>query len=316
DNFFDLGGNSLHGSQLAARIREHLRVELDLRHLFTNPVLADLATRLDESEVAPAQKPIVPVARGGALPCTPQQEGLWLLQSMDPSSSTYHIAFALALRGPLDVPALERALLALIVRHEALRTRFVEDDGLPRQVIDPPPPAVSLPVESVKAEEAASWVTGWTTRPFDLAAGSLFRAALGELGPQEYALVLAVHHIVADGWSAKILAEELGALYATERGVRGMDLPAMYLQPVDHAVWQRGWLDGAEMDRQMGYWREALADLPALDFPADRPRPADPTGAGAAADRQVPAGTAAAARGYARTHQVSFLAVLQAALLT
>ncbi|MEO3808388.1 amino acid adenylation domain-containing protein [Sphaerisporangium sp. B11E5] len=316
DNFFELGGNSLHGSQLAARVREQLRIELDLRHLFSHPVLADLAARLDESEIAPAQTPIVPVARDGALPCTPQQEGLWLLQSMDPSSSMYHIAFALALRGALDVPALERALLALVVRHEALRTRFAEEDGLPRQVIDPPPATFSLPADPVEAGQVESWVTEWTTRPFDLAAGSLFRAALARLGPDEHVLVLVVHHIVADGWSAKILADELGALYATERGIRGAELPAMSLQPVDHAVWQRGWLDGAEMDRQMAYWREALAGLPTLDFPADRPRPADPTGAGAAADHQVPASTAAAARAYARTHQVSFLAVLQAALLT
>nr|WP_281390541.1 amino acid adenylation domain-containing protein [Sphaerisporangium rubeum] len=316
DNFFELGGNSLHGSQLAARVREHLLIELDLRHLFANPVLADLATRLEESEAAPALKPIVPVPRDGALPCTPQQEGLWLLQSMDPSSSMYHIAFALALRGPLDIPALQRALRGLVVRHEALRTRFTEEDGLPRQVVDPPPAVFPLPVVPMKADEVESWAFEWTRRPFDLAAGSLFRAALAHVGPDHHAIALVVHHIIADGWSAKILADELGALYAAERGVAGVSLPEMTLQPADHAVWQRGWLDGAEMDRQLGYWREALADVPTLDFPADRPRSADPTGQGTAADRQVPAGTAAAARTYARTHRVSFLAVVQAALLT
>ncbi|MGC5016855.1 amino acid adenylation domain-containing protein, partial [Streptosporangium sp. DT93] len=120
DNFFTLGGNSLHATQLAARIREHLNINFDLRDLFTNPALAQLAARLDASEVAPAQKPVVPVTREGALPCTPQQEGLWFLQRMDPSSSVYHIPFALRLRGVLDVAVLERALLTLVERHEAL----------------------------------------------------------------------------------------------------------------------------------------------------------------------------------------------------
>ncbi|MGC5016856.1 amino acid adenylation domain-containing protein, partial [Streptosporangium sp. DT93] len=312
DNFFTLGGNSLHATQLAARIREHLNINFDLRHLFTNPALAQLAARLDAAEVAPAQKPVVPVTREGALPCTPQQEGLWFLQRMDPSSSVYHIPFALRLRGALDVAVLERALLTLVERHEALRTRFVEVDGLPRQVIDPPPSTFSLPAGNVEAERVDSWVTERLTRPFDLTAGSLFRAALARIAPDHHVLMLVVHHVVADGWSGKILAEELAALYS------GGDasLPEVYLQPADHAVWQRRWLDGDEMERQLAYWREALADLPTLDFPSDRPRPAQPTGAGAVAGRRLPDATAAAARAYARTHQVSFLAVLQAALLT
>ncbi|MFC6087550.1 amino acid adenylation domain-containing protein [Sphaerisporangium aureirubrum] len=315
DNFFDLGGTSLHGTQLAARVREHLCVELDLHQLFTEPALADLAARLDESEAAPAQKPIVPVARDGTLPCTPQQEGLWLLQRLGPTSM-YHLSFALTLRGGLDVPALERALLTLVARHEALRTRFVEEKGLPRQVVDPPPAAVALPVEPVQAEGVESWVSEWMTRPFDLAAGSLFRAAVARLGPDEHVLVLVVHHIVADGWSLRMLADELSLAYAAERGMRGTALPEVYLQPGDHAVWQRDRLDGGEMERRLAYWREALAGLPTLDLPADRPRPAQPTGAGAAVNRRVPGDTAAAARAYARTHQVSFLAVSHAALLT
>ncbi|MEO3808387.1 amino acid adenylation domain-containing protein [Sphaerisporangium sp. B11E5] len=315
DNFFDLGGTSLHGTQLAARVREDLGIELDLHHLFTEPALADLAALLDASEAAPAQTPIVPVARDGALPCTPQQEGLWLLQRLGPSSM-YHLSFALALRGALDVPALERALLALVVRHEALRTRFAEEKGLPRQVVDPPPAAISLPVERVEAGGVESWVSDCMTRPFDLAAGSLFRAALARLGPDEHVLVLVVHHIVADGWSLRMLADELSLAYAAERGAGAAELPEVSLQPGDHAVWQRDRLDDAEMDRRLAYWREALAGLPTLDFPADRPRPAQPTGAGAALNRRVPDDTAAAARAYARTHQVSFLAVSQAALLT
>ncbi|MEO3808389.1 amino acid adenylation domain-containing protein [Sphaerisporangium sp. B11E5] len=312
DDFFDLGGNSLHGTQLIARIRGGLGIELEPRHLFTSRVLEQLAARLDESGITRAARTIAPVAGHGPLPCTHQQEGLWFMHRLDPSSPTYHIPYALGLRGALDVASLERALLALVGRHEGLRTRFVEERGLPRQVVDPPPPAFSLPVTEMAADDVARWATEHICRPFDLAAGPPFRTALARLAPDHHVLVLVVHHIVADGWSGKILAGELAALYAGDHAA----LPELRLRPVDHAVWQRGWLDGAEMDRQMAYWREALAGLPTLDFPADRPRPARPTGAGAVAARRVPDDTTAAARAYALKHRVSFLAVLQAALLT
>nr|WP_281390542.1 amino acid adenylation domain-containing protein [Sphaerisporangium rubeum] len=315
DNFFDLGGTSLHGTQLAARVREHLSVELDLQHLFTEATLADLAARLAESEAATGEQPIVPVARDGALPCTPQQEGLWFLERMG-MSSIYNLSFALALRGPLDIPALERALHTLMVRHEGLRTRFVEERGVPRQVIEPPPSAVTLTVEHVGAEDVESWVNEHMTRRFDLAAGSLFRAGLARLGPDEHILVPVMHHIVSDGWSLRMLADELSVAYAAESRGEEAGLPEVYLQPGDHAVWQRGRLDEAEMDRRVGHWREALDGLPTLEFPADRPRPARPTGAGAATTREVPAATAEAMRAYARAHRVSFLAVAQAGLLT
>ncbi|MGC5015664.1 condensation domain-containing protein, partial [Streptosporangium sp. DT93] len=337
-SFFELGGDSFDAVRAVGRIDG-----ASIGTLASNPSVRELAqalvpaaaeepdTALDD-EIAELErllaakraakeqqgKPdrMVPVARGEVLSCTHQQEGLWFMHQLDPTSTTYHIPFALRLRGVLDVAVLERALLTLVERHEALRTRFVEVDGLPRQVIDPPPSAFSLPVAELDGEVVERWAAGQAHRPFDLAAGPLFRAALARLGPQEHAIVLVVHHIVADGWSAKILAEELAALYAAERGGGGIELPQVYLQPADHAVWQRRWLDGDEMERQLAYWREALADLPTLDFPSDRPRPAQPTGAGAVAGRRLPDATAAAARAYARTHQVSFLAVLQAALLT
>jgi len=315
DSFFELGGNSLLGTQLIARIRDHLHVELEPRHLFTSPVLEQLALRLDESEAAPDEKAIVPVSRDGVLPCTHQQEGLWFLHRMDPTSPVYHIPFALGLHGVLDVAALERALHVLVVRHEALRTRFIEQDGRPRQVVDPAR-MPALPVTELTFDEVDKWAAEEVSRPFELGTGPLFRVSLARLAGEEHALVLVVHHIVADGWSLRILADELSLLYAAETGGGEVGLAPLRVQPADHAVWQRDRLDGAELERQLDYWRQALAGLPTLDFPADRARPAQPTGAGAAAERRIADELAAAARGYARTNQVSFLAVLQAALLT
>ncbi len=315
DDFFALGANSLHATQLTVRVRDQLDIELAPRHLFITSGLEQLAALLDRTETVPAVDRIVPVPHDGPLVCTYQQEGLWLVQQLDPASAAYHIGFATRLRGAVQVPALERALQSLVARHEALRTRFVAVEGLPRQVIDPPPAVLPLPVVELEHAQVESWATDLIRRPIDLTTGPLYLVALARLAPEEHVLVVVVHHVVADGLSARILVEELAALYATDTTGDERRLPELTVQPADHAAWQRGRLTGAELERQLGYWREQLADLPTVDFPTDRPRPARPTGAGAAVVRRVPDDLAAGARAYARDHRVSFLAVLQAALL-
>jgi amino acid adenylation domain-containing protein len=317
DDFFTLGANSLHLTQLAARIRDHLNIDLPPRQLFAIPTLEQLATLLAETDATPGAVPITPVPRDHLLPGTYQQEGLWFVQQLDPGSPAYHIGFGTRLRGELDVPALRQALHALVVRHEALRTRFVAEDGVPRQVIDPPPESLLLPVSDLSAEAVQQWTDQEVRKPLDLARGPVFRTALARVAPDQHVLALVVHHIVADGWSVRILAAELAQLYAAASAGTGLpQLPQLPAQPADHAVWQRGWLTGAEMDRRLDYWRDTLADLPTIDLPTDQLRPANPTGAGTTVWRRVPDDLAAAARTYARDHQVSFLALLQAALLT
>ena len=333
-SFFELGGDSLQAVRAVNRIdgatvamhdanpsvRELARA---LAHAADNEPgseiddeIAELERLLAAKRAAKTQraKPgrIVPAARGGVLPCTHQQDGLWFIHQLDPTSTVYHVPHALRLHGALDVPALERAITRLMARHEALRTSFTERDGLPRQVIGPALAALELPVTEIDADQVGQWAASEAHRPFDLATGPMFRVALARLAPDEHALVLVAHHIVADGWSAGILAEELAALYTGGEA----QLPPLEVQAADHAAWQRDWLDGAELDRQLSYWREALAGLPAVDFPTDRPRPAQPTGAGAGINRRLPDDLATAARAYARANRVSFLAVLQAVLLT
>ena len=356
DNLFDLGGNSLHITQLVARIRDHLGLHLSAPDLVTRPTLHELAAHIDgagappptapeaalddeiadlerklaertelerlleEKRAAKAQRAaanrVVPVPRDGSLVCTYQQEGAWFDHQLDPSSSVYHIVFALRLRGALDVPALGRALHGLVVRHESLRTRFVADRGRPRQVIDPPSDALPLPVVDLAVEEVAEWAAAEIRRPMDLAAGGLLRTPLARLSSDDHVLVLVVHHIVADGWSARILAGELTQLYAAETGAAEALLPELAVQPADYAVWQRARLDGGERERQLDFWRATLADLATVDIPTDRPRPLNPTGAGAGRSRQVPDELARAARVYARARRVSLLALAQATLLT
>jgi amino acid adenylation domain-containing protein len=337
-SFFELGGDSFDAVRAISRIDGAtvgmLAANPSVRQLagaLAPATAAEPAPGLDDeiaelerllavkrAEKAQLAEPrgVVPVPRDGALVCTYQQEGVWFMHQFNSSSTVYHVPFALRLHGSLDVPALERALHALVVRHEALRTRFVNEGGLPRQVIDPPPATMPLPMIDLAADQVEQWAAGECNRPFDLAAGPVFRVAVARLAPDEHALVLVFHHIVADGWSARILGGELSALYAAAVAGCEPDLPPLHVQPADYAAWQRRWLDGAEMQRQIGYWRDTLAGLSTVDFSADRPRPAQPTGAGAAIARWLPAEVATAAHAYARTHQVSLLAVLQAALLT
>ncbi len=347
DNFFELGGNSLHVTQLIARINSHLDVQLNPRQLFTYPILQQLATLIDHTRTEPAREQegpeleaeiaelerllvekraakvkraelrrIVAVPRGGDLACTVQQEGLWFECQLNPSSAVYHIAFALQLTGPLDVPALQQALHALVVRHEPLRTRFVEHDGLPRQIIDPPPPDLPLPITDVDPDQVQTWTAEQVDQPMDLARGPLVRATLAHTGADQHVLVLILHHIVGDGWSARILAGELSRLYTAITTGTSANLAPLPIQPADHAAWQRRRLGDGELNRQLDFWRHTLADLPTIDFPTDRPRPAQPTGAGTSMERQLPDQIGPAARAYTRTNQVSFLAVLHAALLT
>jgi len=353
DDFFELGGNSLLAIRFAARAGEQLQVELAPSALFTHPVLGVLAELIDETRreavieytvpepaaEAPddeldeeilalerllkakrakraATRPVRQADRDEPLRCTHQQEGLWFEHQLDPSSAAYHVPVALRLRGPLDVPALERALTALVVRHEALRTRFVALDGEPRQVVDPPPDRLPLERAQVARPALQEWIRELIVRPMDLAAGPLFHCALAQTAPDEHALVLVAHHIISDGWSTGILADELTKLYVGEAGMLRIPLPHLQIQPADHAEWIRDRLDGGERERQLEYWRTALAGLPALDLPTDRPRPPRPTGAGAHVRVPLPADLSAEAARYAQTNRFSLLGVLQAALLT
>ncbi|WP_432841867.1 amino acid adenylation domain-containing protein [Dactylosporangium sp. CA-092794] len=341
DTFFGLGGNSMQSIQLIARIRDAFAVDLEPRQLFSAAQLDQLAALVDglvgglsappgsgagdaeDAEIAELEALLarkraaregrqqrpgerIPAApRGAPLPCSHQQEGLWLLHQLDPAASTYHLPLALRVRGALDVDALRRAFTALVARHESLRTRFEERDGAPVQVIDPPPAAWPLPVQDVT--DAERWLHDGARAPFDLAAGPLLRTSLARVGPGEHLLLLVVHHIVADGWSVAVLADELSRVYT------GETLAPLDLQPADHAAWQRRGGTGPDRDERLeehlAYWKRALDGLPVLEFPADRPRPARPSGAGAQLGRRLPDGLGDAIRGIARRERATFLAV-------
>ena len=192
------------------------------------------------------------------------------------------------MRGALDAAALERALGEVVRRHEALRTVFGEAEGGPVQTIVPFA-GFALPVEdmawmdeAVREAEVRRRTAEEIARPFDLAAGPLFRASLLRLGAQEHVLLLCMHHAVSDGWSMGVLFGELSALYKTYESGEESVLAPLPVQYADYAVWQREQLAGEALDRQLEWWKERLSGAPALlELPTDRPRPAVQTDRGA-----------------------------------
>jgi amino acid adenylation domain-containing protein len=290
ESFFELGGHSLLAMRVISRIRELFGVELPLRVLFERPTVAGLAVRVEEARRAelPVLPPVVPTERTGALPLSFAQERLWFLDRMEPGSTTYNVPVAWRLGGALDEGALERALGEVVRRHDALRTVFAEVDDSPVQVVAPFS-GFALPVEDLSALSEADREAALrrrageeARRPFDLAAGPLFRAALLRLGEEDHVLLLSMHHVVSDGWSTGVLFRELSALYGAYLEGRESPLPELAVQYADYAVWQREQLEGAVLDRQLSYWAKQLAGVPELlDLPTDHPRPAVRTDRGA-----------------------------------
>ncbi|MEW5928738.1 MAG: amino acid adenylation domain-containing protein [Gemmatimonadota bacterium] len=325
DDFFALGGHSLLATRVQSRIRAALGVELPLRALFEAPTLDALARRVEAARRADEGirlPPLLPAARRGDAPLSFAQERLWVIDRLDPGSAVYNMPSAFRLAGALRVDALRAALDALAERHESLRTVFPEAEGGPVQRVLPAAP-VPLPLldlsglpEDRRPARARALAAEEARRGFDLAAGPLFRAALLRLDAGEHVLLLSLHHVVGDGWSMGVVLGELSALYAASAEGRASPLPAPALQYADFAAWQRGWLAGGALERQLAFWRGRLAGAPpALELPADRPRPASWSTDGAlhpfAVSAEVRAALAALARREGATLFMALLAAWQ-----
>src|SRR5262249_53577818 len=208
------------------------------------------------------------------------QQRLWFIDQLGGSSTEYNMPLALQLRGELDVEALGRAIQTIVDRHESLRTRFMEVDGRPVQIIEPrlliwlPLDDLSQFDEAEQRRRVAAAVQREEEEPFDLRNGPVLRVKLLKLGEREHILLETFHHIVSDGWSQGVFNRELQVLYEAYREGGENPLEPLSVQYADFTLWQREWLDQGAVDAGVQYWREQLAGIPErLELPADRPRP-------------------------------------------
>ena len=292
DHFFDLGGHSLLAMRLVTQLEVATGRMLGVRTIFECPTVLELAQALVQAVTGVLER-IDRVDRSQRLPLAFQQERLWFLDRLDESAGhAYHIEGVLRLRGELNAGALERALVEVVNRHEALRTHFeVSEDGEPVQVIGPPNGFV-LGAEDVAGLDESGVkdrVEKLLAKRFDLEHGPLFRATLLTVSEEEYVLVIGGHHTVLDGWSVNLLLSEIGAFYGSQVSGKPLDLPGVPGVPgvpgagvpgvpgvdyADYAVWQRQVFAETRMGEAIGWWQEELAGVPeAINLPTDRPRP-------------------------------------------
>lgn len=307
EDFFALGGHSLRAVQMAVRINAEWDIELPPVALFDHPTLAGLARTIDRyrnrhpagdgrpETQGPGLEPLTASNRAGPQPLSFAQERLWFLEQISPGPSFAVVPLAIRLEGPLDVPSLREALRTVVRRHEVLRTTFRQREGrLWQEVVEEGAAAwEEVDLAGIPREEQSARLRqlaeGLTRRPFDLETGPPFRAMVARIGGQEHVLLLALHHIVCDGWSLEVLLREIAAIYeATHHGTppRLPPLPVNYL---DFVHWQRRRLSGERLQSGLDYWKRRLAGVPrVLEIPTDRPRSGAAEIDGAVCTREIP----------------------------
>ncbi len=271
-NFFELGGHSLLATRLASRINAQFNIDLKVKEIFENPSIEALA-RLIQKDALNAQDtlPLVRVSRDEAQPLSKAQQRLWFMHQMNPESSAYGMPMAVSIEGKLDIEKLKDAVKALVERQESLRTRFVVENDVAKQLVIAVEGSFEFISKTCNSDDALqSAIAANQQRSFDLENGPLFFVELLQCSGNKFVLLMNMHHIISDGWSMKILQQELLALYQNQN----TSLAPLSFQYIDFASWQNAYLTEEKTNELLNFWLDELKDVnQVLHLPTDKPRP-------------------------------------------
>ena len=318
EGFFALGGHSLLAIQMVTRLRTAFGVAIPLRAVFEDPTVAGIAGQIQARLARRAgQLPAVRVLpRGGPLPTSYGQRRLWFLDQLESANTLYNTPVCFRVTGRLDPELLRRGLTAVVERHEVLRSRFVEQDGELMQLVAA---EAEVPFEQASASDqaaAAELLARSAERRFDLDREPPLRVLLVGLANDQHLLLITLHHLVNDAWSANLLASELVTCYQALGTGESPELAELPVQYADFAAWQRDLVTGPLRESQLAYWRNRLAGMPQqLALPTDRPRPARRSYRGEHVPFRVPAATVDRLRALGADENASLFMVLLTAFL-
>ncbi len=265
DNFFELGGHSIKATSFVAKVFKELNIEIPLRQMFQTPTVRELARFIKKSDEE-IYTAIEPVEESDYYPLSSAQKRLFFIDQFNKESTSYNISAVLVLKGKVNREQLENAFKKLIQRHDSLRTSFAFLDVEPIQRVHL---EVAFKIQYIEANEIEleQIIDEWI-QPFDLSQAPLFRVALIKVD-SDYLLIYDMHHIISDGMSMNVLIKEFTQLY------RGEELPALWLQYKDFAMWQNKVFGSDQLKKQEDYWLNVFeGEIPVLDLPTDFPRPA------------------------------------------
>ncbi|CBL45095.1 Non-ribosomal peptide synthetase modules and related proteins [gamma proteobacterium HdN1] len=297
-----LGIDSLQITQLFTRLRDKFEIDLELPALFEAEDFVALARTIANAlrgERRAQLPPLERVDRETWMPLSFSQKRMWFLDKLRENNIAYNLPFALKTQGALDIQAAEKAFESMVTRHEVLRTRYIQKDGYAWQVIEPPSAwkfetiDLSYLKEPALGKAIQDHVYREARKPFNLEKGPVIRTQLLRLpdlvleghensrAGEQNLLLITMHHIAADGFSLKVITDEISRAYEAELNDTPLALPDLPIQYADFAHWQKHLFESGLLDKQLHYWTEKLSGVPVLDFPTDRPRPPEQSFAGA-----------------------------------
>jgi amino acid adenylation domain-containing protein/non-ribosomal peptide synthase protein (TIGR01720 family) len=307
DSFFELGGHSLLAVRLISAIKNTVNVAVTITNVFSNPTISALASFIEEQDATSVLPLITKQDLPKDIPLSYAQERLWFIDKLK-GSEHYHMPTLLNLKGDLNVNYLSRALKTIIERHEALRTVYIEKDGVAYQELQSSDRWELNVLSSV--EDYESFISKEVNRAFDLSKDYMLRATVIRISDSEHILLLVRHHIATDGWSSSLIVNEFKELYASYKSGREADLPVLSFQYTDYAVWQRSEISGDYLSEKLDYWESKLSGVAPSALPTDYPRPSVQSSHGDRVNFKLDSDRSEALRTYAKEEGVTLFMLL------